>query len=104
MQLVVRPGREYLLGGRMYKGGETVDAPDKFVKILTAPKGPLEHPTQRRPATTDLPPEVMNRAAVQSEPPAPAEARPPYPEPETQAPSSARRRDRYSRRDLTAEE
>lgn len=98
MQLVVKPGREYVLGGKVYKAGETVDAPDKFAPILTAPRGPLEHPTVRRQAT-DLPPAVMAQAAPVPEPspetPAASD------ETETESPTGRRR---YRRRDLQTEE
>jgi hypothetical protein len=43
MSLTVKEGREYVLGGKVYRSGETVeDVPEKFTRILTGPKGPLE--------------------------------------------------------------
>lgn len=99
MKLVVKHGRQYTLGGRTYGEGESVEISDKFVAYLVSPKGPLERPTQRRQATTDLPPEVMSRAMVAE----PAQNAPPYPEPEDETPARRRSR-RYGRRDLEAEE
>lgn len=39
----VKEGREYVFGGILYKSGETVpNVNEKFLNILTGPKGPLE--------------------------------------------------------------
>ena len=43
MALRVKDGREYVLGGRVYGSGETVEGvPMKYIAILTGAKGPLE--------------------------------------------------------------
>lgn len=43
MALTVKQGREYVLGGKVYHAGETVEGvPEKFIRILTGPKGPLQ--------------------------------------------------------------
>lgn len=78
MRLRVKAGREYVLGGRMYKGGDLVDVPDKHVKVLTLPKAPLE--IADAPKVVDLP--------KPAEAPAPNQ-------------SSGRQ---YLRRDMTAED
>lgn len=72
MPLIVKPGREYILGGKVHQPGETVSGvPQKFVAVLTSPKGPLMHGEQRgQDNPTDLPP----RAKAMT--PAPQSARP----------------------------
>jgi hypothetical protein len=77
MRLRVKAGREYVLGGRVYKGGDLVDVPDKHVKVLTLPKAPLER--EDSPKVVDLP-------------------KPP----EAPVPQSSGRQ--YLRRDMTAED
>jgi hypothetical protein len=54
MSLTVKEGREYVLGGKVYRSGETVEGvPEKFTRILTGPKGPLQHGEAKN--RTDLP-------------------------------------------------
>ena len=54
MLLRVKPGREYVLGGKVYKSGAEVDVPEKFARVLVGPKGPLEPGAPSR-NPTDLP-------------------------------------------------
>lgn len=54
MALRVKPGRKYYYQGRDYLGGEEVVVPEKYHRLLTHAKGPLEHAnTSRNP--TDIP-------------------------------------------------
>lgn len=74
MSLTVKEGREYVLGGKVYKPGETVEGvQEKFIPILTGHKGPLT----RGPASnrTDLPKAKAKVTPVvaQPEPEAPDE-------------------------------
>lgn len=54
MALIVKQGREYVLGGKVYKSGQAVEGVSpKFIKYLTSHKGPLqEGPDVNK---TDLP-------------------------------------------------
>lgn len=73
MGLKVKAGREYVLGGKVYKDGDAVEGvPDKYARILTAPKGPLEYDT-RVIVPSDLPAAAMKPAPTVEEADAPAE-------------------------------
>lgn len=98
MALTVKPGREYVLGGKVYKGGEPVpegQIQTKYLALLTSAKGPLsEGPATSR---TDLPAKAM----VAREPePAPEPAA--EPEPEEAAPEAVATPQTYERRDMVA--
>lgn len=103
MLLRVKPKREYVLGGKVYKSGELVEVPDKQAKLLLHYKSPLEKPDERRAA--DLPKAAYKTKVVKAE-----EAQPepaplaPAPETEPAEENTPRFRRTYRRRDLTAEE
>jgi hypothetical protein len=66
MALTVKPGREYVLGGKVYKDGADVpedQIPAKYKSLLTSAKGPLSAGPVKSP--TDLPKATL----VQQEPP-----------------------------------
>lgn len=101
MALSVKPGREYVLGGKVYKGGDEVPAdqvPAKYTALLTSAKGPLSSEAVTR--SVDLP-----KAAPRAEPVVEAAAvEEPMAEPiEEAAPEAPARPSTYSRRDLVAE-
>lgn len=90
MTLQVKAGCEYVLGGKVYRGGDTVEGvPDKFIKILAGPKGPLELAGHARPVAAELPPAAYQTRAVE-----------PEPDPLAEAPRPKRQ---YRRRDMRAE-
>lgn len=103
MGLRVKAGREYVYGGKVYKDGAAVEGvPDKYARILTAPKGPLEYDT-RVTAPSELPAVAMKPtpAAEEAEAPAAAQDAPAEPEAKPVAPARPRKA-RYNRRDLRA--
>lgn len=56
MKLFVKAGKEYVLGGKVYRAGQQVEVPDKFAAVLTSAKGPLQSARPARgPNKTDLP-------------------------------------------------
>lgn len=87
MTLRVKQGREYVLGGKVYRGGDVVDGvPAKFVAVLTGSKGPLER-AEVTTKSVDLPKAVLSPI------------RPPLPEGE---PVPFEPAPTYLRRDMTA--
>lgn len=54
MALRVKQGRKYYYQGRDYVGGEEVVVPEKYHRLLTHAKGPLEY-TNTSTNPTDLP-------------------------------------------------
>lgn len=84
----VKPGRKYYVHGRDHVGGETVTGvPEKYLRVLTAAKGPLEYVPDSPAALTA----VETREVKAEEPTAPLDEAP-------------RPRRQYRRRDLTAED
>jgi hypothetical protein len=81
-QLRVKQGREYVLGGKVYRGGDIVDVPEKNARVLTLPKMPLE--ACDAPGPTDLPKAVIATPAAER-------------------PSQGASRRRYQRRDMQAQ-
>jgi hypothetical protein len=69
MKLYVKPGRRYRLEGKEYGAGDAVDVPEKFVRLLTHTKGPLEVRTTPGGSATDLPrpPAGDNLSALRQE-------------------------------------
>lgn len=55
MKLYVKAGKEYVLGGKVYRSGQQVEVPDKFLHVLTSAKGPLQSVRPTRGNRTDLP-------------------------------------------------
>jgi hypothetical protein len=83
MKMKVKSGREYVLGGKVYRGGDIVDVPDKNAKVLTLPKMPLE--AIDAPGPTDLPKALKPTQAA-----------------ETPRPQRGGSRRQYQRRDMQA--
>jgi hypothetical protein len=88
MALSVKPGREYVLGGKVYKGRDEVpedQVPAKFKALLTSARGPLSAGPASSP--TDLPAAAMLKAVV-AETPAEAHEAAPAAEAEEAAPEA----------------
>lgn len=98
MAVRVKPGRKYYIGGKEYYGGETVPGvPEKYLRVLTGPKGPLEY------ATVAMSPEPAHAVPEPVEAAVEASAGPEVIEPAPLDEEAPRRRRAYRRRDLTAE-